>query len=145
MNNYFAAEALILNQLKNLENEFKLISTTRSLKELINHPSPTPALFLIYDGQEPFMAAGKEQVVDQQWLLVIVVRCARQTAAGAYERLEAGPLINTIATALIGWQPNNDFGPLALTTAPGPVYNNGYGYYQVRFSTRFTIRGATNI
>ncbi|MBF0445038.1 MAG: hypothetical protein HQL68_05570 [Magnetococcales bacterium] len=145
MSNYFAAESLILNQLQSLGNDFKLISTGRSLKELFNHPGPTPALYLIYDGQEPFMGAGQEQVIDQQWLLVVVVRCARETTAGAFERLEAGPLINKLFTTLLGWQPHNEFGPLTLKTAPGSVYNNGYGYYPVCFSTRFTLRGATGI
>jgi hypothetical protein len=145
MSNYFAAESLIINQLQSLEADFKLISTGRSLKELFNHPSPTPALYLLYDGHKPLMGAGQEQVIDQQWMLVVVVRCARQTTAGAYERLEAGPLINKLFTTLIGWQPNSEFGPLTLKTAPSPVYNNGYGYYPMCFSTQLTLRGSINI
>ncbi|MBF0380687.1 MAG: hypothetical protein HQL69_06700 [Magnetococcales bacterium] len=145
MSNYFAAEELILNQLQSLTDGFKLINTGRSIKELFNHPGPVPALYLIYDGQKPFMGAGVEQVIDQQWLLVVVVRCARETTSGTFERLEAGPLINSICSTLLGWKPNSDYGPLTLTTAPGPIYNNGYGYYPICFSTRFTIKGTVGI
>ncbi|MBF0358949.1 MAG: hypothetical protein HQL70_10105 [Magnetococcales bacterium] len=141
MSNYFAAENLILNKLDNLNSDFKLITSARNLQELQNHPGPSPALYLIYDGQEPFMGAGSAQIIDQSWLTVIVVRSARDTVTGAFERLEAGPLIIKLCEALLGWQPDSQYGALTIKTAPGPIYNNGLGYYPVRFSTRLTLRG----
>jgi hypothetical protein len=141
MNNYFAAEALILERLQNLNAEFRLITTGRTLQDIQNHPAPVPALYLIYDGQEPYMGAGQEQAINQHWLLVITVRSARDRVTGAYERLEAGPLLIQLCETLIGWQPSAEYGPLTLNTAPGPIYNDGFGYYPARFSTRLILRG----
>ncbi|MBF0448585.1 MAG: hypothetical protein HQL67_10315 [Magnetococcales bacterium] len=141
MNNYFAAEALILTQLEQLNDSFRQIGAGRSLEAIREHPGAVPALFLIYDGQKPDLGAGREQAIHQQWLLVVVVRSARQMENGIQERIEAGPLLIRLCETLIGWQPDSEHGPLTLNTAPGPVYHHGYGYYPLRMSTRLILRG----
>ncbi len=141
MTNYFAAESLILQRLQTLADDFRLITTGRSLKEIQEHPAPTPALYLIYDGQKSIIGAGKQQAIDQQWLVVIAVRSARDRISGAHERLEAGPLLIKICETLIGWQPDTEYGPLGLGSAPGPLHGDGMGYYPALFYTRMVLKG----
>lgn len=141
MSNYFAVEGLILDRLRSSVGDFRLITTGRNLAGVQDHPGPVPAIYLIYDGQKPHMGAGLEQVIDQSWLLVIVVRSVRDLVAGSSERLDAGGLLLQVCEALLGWKPDGEYGPLTLNTAPGPTYDNGFGYYPVRFGTRMILRG----
>jgi hypothetical protein len=141
VNNFFATEELILTRLESLNGLFRLISTGRSLPELKNHPGPVPALYLIYGGQKPYLGAGLEQAIHQQWSVVIVVRSAHNSATGAGEREEAGPLLIRVCETLLGWQANSETGPLTLQSTPGPTAHNGYGYYPLQWSSRLILRG----
>lgn len=141
MDDYFAAERLILDRLQGLSSHFRLIGSGRSLKDLPLHPGPVPALYLLYDGQIPYRMAGQEQAIDQRWLLVTVVRSAREVASGTYERMEAGPLLIQVCGRLLGWSPSEIFGPLTLHTTPAPLIQEGFGYYPLGLTTRVVLNG----
>ncbi len=141
MDDFFSAESLLLDRLQTLQGAFRLITTARSQKALQDQPGPVPALYLVYDGQEPFLGAGQEQAIDQQWLLITVVRTGRETVSGSEERAMSGPLLIQLCETLIGWQPGAEYGPLTFKKVSGPLYHNGYGFYPLRVSTRLILRG----
>ncbi len=143
MNDLFAAQPLIIAQLTEQVSGLRLVHGIRELAALQERPGTTPAAYVLYDGQEVRMQADQAQVVDQKWLIVLVIRHVRETMppqARSGERQDAGPLLIHICRALLGWQPGAEYGPLSLLTAPNPSFRDGLGFYSLRFMTRTVIQ-----
>lgn len=105
----------------------------------------TPSVAVIYNGYTPGPhadAAGTIQSVTLNWIVVVNVSSAQQTARGDGVRLEASPIIDAVFAALLGYRPLPKFKPLLLEPAPGAVLTDaGFGYYPLAFSTTATYRG----
>ncbi|MEO5341068.1 MAG: hypothetical protein H7837_11235 [Magnetococcus sp. MYC-9] len=145
MNDLFAAQGLLIDRLSSQLPALRLVKGVRELATLHERPGTTPAAYVLYDGQDMRMGAGQAQVVDQRWLVVLVVRSRRELApvpAEGGERQEAGPLLIQLCRALLGWKPDAEHGPLALAQGPNPTFRDGFGFYTLRFVTRLTIRPA---
>ncbi|MBF0401474.1 MAG: hypothetical protein HQL90_11975 [Magnetococcales bacterium] len=142
MNDLFAAQRLIINQLTAQVPGVRQVQGIRELAALHERPGTTPAAYVMYDGQELRMGAGQAQVVDQKWLVVLVTRHVRDNTHHNNERQEAGPLLVHVCRTLLGWQPGPDYGALSLIPAPNPSFRDGFGFYSLRFSTRITLQPA---
>ena len=87
--------------------------------------------------------AGLTQLIDQSWIVVVVVRNAADQKSGAAARADASPVCDAVLRALLGWRPGAPYGPLKLAAPPAPPLwsPGGYGYYPFAFTTRFTVTG----
>jgi hypothetical protein len=143
MNDLFVAQQLLVNRLTEQVNGLRLVQGLRDGAAVQERPGTTPAAYVLYDGQEVRMQAGRAQVVDQKWLVMLVIRSLRDTTAPPTAnsgRQDAGPLLIHLCRALLGWRPAAEFGPLSLLNAPNPSFRDGFGYYPLRFATRTVIR-----
>lgn len=142
MNDYFAAEALILERLSSQIPAFRLVQGARDFAGVLEQTGVSPAIHLVYDGQEVRMGAGSAQAVDQLWLVVVAVKNVREATNGLGERQEAGPLLIQTCQALLGWRPGEDHGPMRMVSASGASFAQGVAFFPLRFSTRVMLQGA---
>ncbi|WP_130471746.1 phage tail terminator protein [Candidatus Magnetaquicoccus inordinatus] len=143
MNDLFFAQELLVNRLTEQVNGLRLVQGVRDAALVQERPGTTPAAYVLYDGQDLRMHAGRAQVVDQKWLVMLVIRSLRDHPVKAMPgegRQEAGPLLVHLCRALLGWRPAMEYGPLSLLNAPNPSFRDGFGYYPLRFATRTVIR-----
>lgn len=142
MDDLFAIQSLLIARLQEQIPELRLVRGARDLVSVQEQPGTAPSAYVIYDGQEAGIGAGQEQMVEQKWLVVTVVRNVRGALFGGEERQEAGPLLLHTCQTLLGWQPGSEFGALSLIHAPGPTFKQGFGFYPLRFSSRVILRPA---
>ncbi|MEO5362454.1 MAG: hypothetical protein H7838_02330 [Magnetococcus sp. DMHC-8] len=143
MNDLFAAQGPIMARLTGQVPGLRLVQGVREMGALQERPGITPAAYVLYDGQDVRMQADQAQVVDQKWLILVVIRHVRATVqpqADNGERQEPGPLLIHVCRALLGWRPGPEFGALSLLNAPNPSFRDGMGLYSLRFATRTVIR-----
>lgn len=140
MDDFFSAQALIITQLMEQVPELRLVRGARDLASVRERPGTAPAAYVLYDGQNARIGAGREQMVEQKWMVVTVVRNARDAVFGHGERQEAGPILLHICQTLLGWQPGSEHGALSLIHAPGPSFKDGFGFYPLCFTTRVVLR-----
>ncbi|MEO5332857.1 MAG: hypothetical protein H7839_12610 [Magnetococcus sp. YQC-5] len=141
MNDYFEAEELILERLGTEIPTLRLVQGARDISGVQSQTGTTPALHVIYDGQETRMGAGNLSAVDQLWMTVIAVRNRRDASNGRGERQEAGPLLLQTCQALLGWCPGTSFGAMKMATAPAPVFTHDLALFPLRFATRLILKG----
>ncbi len=104
-----------------------------------------PAFFVVLDSYAPVeqVARGRVQLVEQAWVIFVVVRNASRTASAGGVRDDAKAMIDLVTSALCGWEGHPDFSPLYMGRDTGPIYSDaGYGYFPLRFTTRCVVRGA---
>ena len=140
MNDLFSAQPLIITRLSEQMSELHVVRGARDLASLRERSGRVPAAYVLYDGQEALIGAGQAQRVAQKWLVVAVVRHARDLVFGQGERQEAGVLLLRICQTILGWQPGPEHGALAMSHAPAPSFNEGFGFYPLRFMTRIVLR-----
>ena len=123
--------------------ELRQVRMAVSIAELGEITPAAPAAWVVWDGDQiaDDARSGASQSVDQRWLVVLIVRSAKEADAGGGVVTEAGPLMSEVLSALMGWTP---MGGMALrrTTAPTPGYQAGYGYYPLAFTCRIVASGA---
>lgn len=138
-NNYFSAEQLIVERLRAEVPELAFVDGSRSVQEVVERAVPTPAALVLFGGDtlnaSDSAGWGAIQVVDQRWLLELVIANDWAAESGTGERLEAGYLISKIIKTLAGWRPSQEHEEMRRTQASNPVYDNGEGYYQLAFLT----------
>lgn len=81
----------------------------------------------------------------QTWLVVCVTRnaaVARRGQAAATGRERVSALADEVVAALFGWRPFAGASPMALAQGPEPVFQGGFGYLPLAFSTDIIITGA---
>lgn len=137
--NYLLAEQLIIDRLRDQVPELAFIDGSRSVQEVVSRAVPTPAALVLFGGDtvkaSDSGAMGAIQVVDQKWLIELVVRDDWAIESGSGERLQAGFLISKVIKALAGWYPSNEHREMRRTQAAIPVYEQGEGFYQLAFLT----------
>lgn len=136
MEDLFSAQPLIIAQLLNQVSAFRVVRGARDLASIRSRPGTAPAAYVLYDGLDAGIGADRAQMVQQKWMIVTVVRNAREAAWGVGERQEAGLILRHVCHALLGWRPGPDHGPLTLIHAPSPSFDDAHGFYPLRFSSR---------
>ncbi|MBF0371236.1 MAG: hypothetical protein HQL52_17445 [Magnetococcales bacterium] len=141
MDDFYAAEPLIVTRLKGQVSALKSVAGARDLDGAAEMSRPAPAAYVIPSGEAIRSANEGEATLEQYWVVVIAVRNARDLQSGEAERREVGPIKAAVISALLGWKPGKGFTPLSIAQAPPPIPLDGVGFYPVRFSTRITVRG----
>jgi hypothetical protein len=75
--------------------------------------------------------------------VVSVVRNAATQLSSADSRDDAGSLLSSIITNLLGWVPADGYERLEMGTGPVPEFDAGFGYYPLSFYSRYVLTGAT--
>ncbi len=145
MDDYFVAERWIIDRLIDQVPELRAVEGAQSLNGVAASSRSSPMAAVIWGGETPLTGdnyrVGRGQIIDQQWMILLVVRNARNVGTGGGIRAEAGPLLIKINSALQNWKPAPGFGRLIKMATPGPRYEDGYGFFALRYSTRITMQG----
>ncbi|MEO5332149.1 MAG: hypothetical protein H7839_09010 [Magnetococcus sp. YQC-5] len=141
MNDLFAAEALIVNRIQTLVPELRKVVAVMDLDGVTSQGQITPAAYVIYGGDEPVPGIDQEcgdLMLEQHWLAVLAMKMTREESA----RMEAGKILITMDAALRGWQPDeNHASPLIRVRSPPPLFEDGFGYFALRYSTHIFLSG----
>lgn len=140
MDDYFSAQALIVSQLMEQLPELRVVRGARDLASVREGVVTAPAAYVLYDGLDVRLGAGREQMVEQKWMVLSVVRHLQDALFGVGERQEAGPLLLRVCQTLLGWQPGPEHGALSMMNAPPPSFHDGFGFYPLRFTSRVVLR-----
>lgn len=143
LDNYLAAEPLIIARLKEQVPEFVHVGDWSEYSTLEEGAIATPAAFVMYGGDRLHDAGGKGAVqrIDQMWGVVVVVRNVAQRRAGTAIREEAGPLMMKTVNALMGWKPAPQFRELERMPAPRPEYAKLVGFFPLQFAAALILKG----
>lgn len=104
----------------------------------------TPAVYVLYAGERvpaERTQQGAVQIIEQRWLAVLALKNRRDTRTGEAWRREAGPMLTRLNTALQGWRPSREYGPLIKAAAPGPGFEAGFGYFPLAYHSRIVLKG----
>lgn len=109
-----------------------------------------PSVAVIYSGYTPIQTPGQTtntssiQQVGMQFMIVLNVSSAADTATADGVQDEVSPLFDAAMEALLGFRPTPKFLPMKLDPAPGAALSSaGFGYYPLAFTTAATYRGKT--
>lgn len=93
-----------------------------------------PAVHVVYDGFSVREDKGLVEITER-WLTVVAVRNVKSARSGEDARQDAGPIMDALFFALLGWQPAG-VRPLEAVTPPRPGFNAGFGYFPLAWSAR---------
>ena len=135
MDDYLAAEPLIVARLNDQISGNVTIQSTWGMPKIQELPELPPAVLLLLETDHPgeINLAGTAQKVEQVWTCVVVVKDAET---------EAGPLISQVIRAMSGWQPaGTTFSPFRRVKSG---MNHEYSpstafYFPLAFSTSFVF------
>ena len=144
MDNYLAAEALIIARLKENVEALKTVSDWSDYTTLDEASFTSPAAYVLFLGYRPVQehSDGAVQQTEQLWGVVVAVRNARQARSKSGVREDAGPLMASVMAVLQGWKPSNEHSALKLTTLDSarPSYGATVGFFPMTFATRVVIK-----
>jgi len=107
-----------------------------------------PSIAVVYSGYTPTQTPGQaantamNQEVSFQFLIVLNISNAGDTATGEGVEDEVSPLFDACMELLLGFRPAAGFKPLKLDPAPGAAVSDaGFGYYPLAFTTARAYRG----
>lgn len=136
--NHLFLEAALIDRLREQVPAVRLVAGAASLPALSDKASPSPAAYVVYDGEKVVSTShdGRREIVEQRWLIVLVVRHAAQDG-GAALRESAGELLAALLAALSGFTPPPCTQAIERTSAPKPFYPPGAGWYPLAYLARF--------
>lgn len=138
---FLALEPLLIERLSARVQDVKAVLSARDLAGITEGQQPTPAVHVVYDGYRVAQDTGNGGAkLRQRWLVIVCVRNVRQENAAAAAREDADRAIDSVISALLGWEAPG-FGPLSLAEAPRPLLANGFGYFPVGFETALFVTG----
>jgi hypothetical protein len=100
------------------------------------------ALILVPNGITPDEQRRYQAVMTEQVIVVVASRNASTQLTGEASQEQAGPLLNLVVQALLGWVPGEPYSYLAMAPSPPPDHESGYGYYPLAFETTYVLSGA---
>jgi hypothetical protein len=120
------------------------VLTAPDLAGVAEEQQVTPAVHVVYGGMRitQDQAEGAIVELEQTWFTIVTVRNVRDVRSGSANRVDAGPILDAVFTALTGWRPEQSTRRLRPTNAPRPGYSKGYGYYPLAWTLRMQMRGA---
>lgn len=124
----------------------KFVYDTKEYGGLEEQSQLVPAAAVIYNGYRPGeqVGQGTSQVVEFEFLIVIVARSSKDTLRSSGAKAAASVIFDAALRSLTGWKPGEGAGRLLLTEAPGAGYSDaGYTYLPMGFKTRVTYHPQT--
>lgn len=107
-----------------------------------------PSVAVIYSGYTPIQTPGQAvntsaiQQVGFQFMVVLNVASAADTATADGVQDEVSPLFDAVLKGLLGFRPLPGFLRLKLDPAPGAALSSaGFGYYPLAFTTAASYSG----
>src|SRR5690606_28961734 len=103
-----------------------------------------PYAALIYDGfttGDSVGPTGQVQRINHEWMVVCAARSARARGGTIPARDDAGKIAERVLSLLLGLHLGGG-SYLRLRDAPGPVYEDGYCYIPLLFTSAATFKGA---
>ncbi len=145
MSSYIDLEGLIVARLEARVTALPAgrVLTLPDMTAIDERAQVTPALHLVFAGEhasEPPRGAI-QQIATQQWIVIVAVRSAEDILTGAGARAAAGPLVEAVNQALIGWVPGPEYEPMFRTGGLRTTYRKGFLYYPQAFACTFPING----
>lgn len=93
-----------------------------------------PAVHVVYGGCGIKDSQGRVEITEN-WLTVVAVRNVKTARSGEDARADAGPILDALFMALLGWQ-STGVKPLLPITPPRPGFKAGFGYFPLAWSAR---------
>lgn len=104
------------------------------LDGVLERAQHTPAIHVLRIAVRVNIESGLTTITED-YATIVAVRNVRDAVSGAANRADAGPLLDALFMALLGWLPEGckSFEPL---DPPRDLYRDGYGYYPLAWRAR---------
>lgn len=122
------------------------VFTTASLAGVKEKSQVTPALHLVLHSYQPLSNDGSGNSRWRLiWLVIAVVRNARQNAGAAPIQGEAGDLLAESIGALDGWRCPDTSKNMEAIDPPPTLIADGFGYFPLAFAVEVVTDGAEDV
>ncbi len=142
---FLSAEPLLIERLQARVDGVRKVVAVGELAELAKGGEALPALFVLPAALtlKSTDASKSKARYEEEWLVVLMVKSARQSAAGVEaQRAQAGPLLLQVFQALAGWAPATHLSALEPVTPPAPAMEGVFAYFPLAFRTAFHVTTA---
>lgn len=140
--NYLCAGQLMIELLAGGVPELAAVEGSRSIKDILEGVVPTPAVLVVYQGDDikpgdGYSAGyGEAQLVDQKWFIELIVHNHEDFTTGTGQLVEAGELMAKIMRVLAGHKLSSEHGELQRVNSSAQVqHSEGYSYYPMTYVT----------
>lgn len=134
--NHLALGAHLVARLRAEITGVRTIEQRGEMDDLSSGSQISPALYVIYQRDvlpRDSQSASAQNVIQQCWLVVAVMQ---GNNAVAFDK--AGQLLAQVRDALLGWSPDfSHYDKLEAATPPPALYQDGFGYYPLLFTSDF--------
>jgi len=113
--------------------------------DLIKAGKPAPCAYVLYGGYSVVQSSDDASAarVEDRWLVVLSIKHAGRAPGSEPVRDAAGPLIQAVLDALMGWQPEvASYKAFRLDSAPRPEYSPAHLLFPLAFRIEHVVRGA---
>lgn len=132
---FMALEPLLVARIQGLVDVPGLkVLTAAQLAGVGENAQHVPAIHVVYNDFTAREDKGLVEIVER-WLTVVAVRNVRSAKSGTDARQDAGPILDALFSALLGWQAPG-VKPLLPLTPPRPDFNAGFGYFPLAWEAR---------
>lgn len=116
----------------------KAVLPAWDLASVVERSQVTPAVFVVYDGEDVADQVGGKKVLEsQRFIVVLAVRNAADTLGGSGAAEDARAIRAAIYAALSGWVPSPEHRPLTRArSSVRPHYTPGFAYLPTAFETK---------
>jgi len=146
---WLAAEPALVARLKDQVPELRGVFTASDTQSLVGTASkapinqaPTPAAHVLYMGDLPIgnaVGQGEAQMLEQHWMIGLMIQNYRDPKTGAAARTQASALIPKVLKAINGWDPSipglRRFRRGGSPTPPNYA-DNGSAFFPMIFTAR---------
>lgn len=135
MSGMLAIEPLLVERIRQVVGVQGLkVITSAEMAGVKENAQPVPAVHVVYDGVSVREEKGLVEIIER-WITFVAVRNLRSTRSGEDARQDAGPILDAVFAALLGWQPTG-VKPLLPASPPRPYFNAGYAYFPLAWDAR---------
>ncbi|MEO5377702.1 MAG: hypothetical protein H7832_07975 [Magnetococcus sp. DMHC-6] len=145
MVDFLEVESLIIARLTTaLGTSVARVAGVRDLAAAKGLPHHHPAVHLLLDSANPVRTVGRGRtiLVEQRWVLLVLVKSVQGVLSGEGAREAAGPLISQVIQSMAGWKPEGDrFMPFQWERSNYMVEYaaGGFIFFPLLFSTQFVL------
>lgn len=117
------------------------VFSTADLATVAESSQVTPARHVVLHSYKPASEVGSSAKWQEIWLVVIVVKNARQGVGAEALRNEAGPMLQETIGALQGYKAPGMIGVLESLPPPAPHITPSFGYFPLAFRSQLCVEG----
>lgn len=141
-----ASAPLIISRLKSVCTiSPEAVYSTADLASVKESAQVTPARHVILHSFSPRDEHDGVGLWREIYLVVHVVKNARQGVGVEAIRNDAGALVQDTLSALSGWKPAGASSALKVISPPNPLITAAFGYFALAFSVDVTTDGADGL